>query len=108
MHVNINWFYINGEDDSLTLTHGPWESLSPGTDFNTHEGNSIKETVEELMNEGKITSTSSINISEEEGYAVVVSMGALGVVAPIGHPINEEINNMRKTINKISKLGNLF
>ena len=100
MHVNIDWFDINGEDDSLTL--------SQGIDFNTHEGNSLEEAIKELMMEGEINPHSSINISEEEGYAVVVSKGALGVVAPIGHPINEEINNMRKTINKISKLGNLF
>ena len=100
MNVYINWFDINGEDDGLTL--------SQGVDFSTQKGNSLEEAIKELMKEEEINSSSSINIDEDEGYAVVTTAYSLGVVAPIDHPINDEIQKMRQTITKISKLGNLF
>lgn len=100
MHVYINWFDINGEDDSLTL--------SQGADFKTKRGNSLEEAIKELMKEEEINSSSAINIDEDEGYAVVTTAHSLGVVAPIDHPINDDIQEMRKTLTKLSKLGNLF
>lgn len=100
MNIYINWFDINGEDDSLTLYQG--------IDFETKEGNSLEEAIKELMKEEEINSSSAINIDEDEGYAVVTTAHSLGVVAPIDHPIHKEIDKMRQTITKISKLGNLY
>ena len=100
MKVYINWFDINGEDDSLTLYQGG--------DFSTQKGNTLEEAIKELMKEEEINSSSTINIDEDEGYAVVTTAHSLGVVAPIDHPIHKEIDKMRQTITKISKLGNLF